>query len=148
MIEYRKAIDTDVDALASLARDGLHAAEAFPLHIDMHKIRQTICSFVQMPGHFQLAAFDQGRPVAAIAMYVSEMPFFERAEGTVMMCYSIRPGAGMQLVREMMRFVAADIRIRRVMWSMNEGADRLSAMIARRFGFKHRHDNLVFYKGE
>lgn len=150
MIEYRRATIYDVPELMDLARAGLTLrgyVEALPLHVDNFKIRQMIVHFVTMTGHFQMVAVKDGKVVGALAMYVAEMPWFERAEGHVMMCFATVPSTVRRLVREMMAYVDADIRIRRVCWSMNEGAEKLVAMAARRFGFGQRLDNLIYYKG-
>jgi hypothetical protein len=147
-MQRRRITLADVDAVTDLAIEAIALAGDVPLHLCRRKIRQMVSNFAQVPGHFQFAAFDGAVPVAAVAMCVAEIPFFERCEGHVMLCYSRWPGAGVPLIRALMEYVAGDIRIRRVQWCMNEHPDpRFARMLERRFGFTHRLDNLVHYKG-
>lgn len=145
MIEYRRINIGDVESLTALA------IEAIPkepeVHLSRDKIRATVSHFAIHREHFQLAAFEHGQPVGGIAMWVSEMPYHVGSEGAVMFCFSKAPGAGYRLVREMIRWVFNDMRIRRVSWAMNRGYDPRIKTLALRCGFTGAHDVLVHYKG-
>lgn len=148
MIVYRRMTLGDVDAVARLGCEALrvHAADV-PLHVSPDKVRDIVHRFCVFQEHFHLVAFKNGQPVGAIGLAVAEMPFHERFEGHVMMCYATEPGTGMRLVRSMMAWVMRDVRIQRIQWAMNHGADRFAAVVRRRCKFTHRIDNLIFYKG-
>jgi hypothetical protein len=132
----------------------LASAGDYPLHPSRAKVERMVGHFAIDRASFGLAAFDHdGMPTGAIALYVLESPFYERHEGHVVMCWAEEPGTGLRLIRSMMDWVHEDIRVRRVIWSMNEGAGpestahRFGQLVKRRFGFRSSHDNLVYNKG-
>ena len=146
MIEYRSITAADVGRVSLLARRAAESAGDLPVHIDMGKIRAAVTFFAEHGAeHFQLAAFKGGEPVGAIAAYVCEMPFFERCEAQIFMCYSAERGAGMRLVRALVEWFKADMRLRRIVWAMNANAERTSRL-ARLCGFSHSLETCVLYK--
>lgn len=147
MIEYRRMRLDDVEATTAFALEALALAGDLPLRLSQAKVRSMVINFAISNDHFHMGAFKDGVPVAGLAMYVAEMQFFERCEGHVMLCYSKEPGAGMVLIRHMLRFVNQSMRIMRVQWSMNLGAAKFARTIERRCGFV-RHDNLILHKGD
>lgn len=148
MLEFRRIGPLDVESVTDLAMKALAMSDDLPLHPSRPKVRHVVAAFATDGHHFQMAAFDGARAVGAVAMVVAEMPFHERFEGHVMMCYASVVGAGMPLVRSMMDFVRADMKIQRVIWAMNDQPDpRFAKMVARCFGFSQRLDTFVFYKG-
>lgn len=142
----------DVDRVSEFALEALAGVHNIPVHISPAKVREAVQFFATAPGHFQLAAFTGRHVCGAIAMMVAEMPFFERCEGHIFMCFANRPGVGAKLIRSLMHFVEDDFRIRRVVWMMNgddDGSDtntRMAYMLRRRFNFRRQLDALVFYK--
>lgn len=152
MIEYRRIKLLDVPAITDLAVKALTPSQSYPLHLDRAKVQKMVEGFAIDRSHYNMAAFKDEKPVGGIALYVVESPFFERHEGHVVMAFSEEPGTGARLIRLMMDWVKADMRVRRVVWSMNEAcgdnsiAARFGRMVKRRYGFASRHDNLVFYK--
>lgn len=148
MIEFRRMRLSEVDAVAALGCEALrvHAADV-PLNMSPIKVRAVVNNFCVHREHFHEVAFDNGEPVGAVALYVSEMPFHERCDGHVMMAYARVPGTGLRLISSMMRWVHKDIRIQRVLWMMNHDAGRFASLISRRWNFQHRVDNLTYYKG-
>lgn len=145
MIEYRRIRIGDVEALANLARSAI--PEEPEVAISMPKILSMVTFFAIHHEHFQMAAFKDGVPVAGVAMLVSEMPFHDRGEGTIIFCFSKEPGVGFRILRALMRFVQHDMRIRRVSWVMNRGFDERMRKLARRLGFQSEHPTLMYYKG-
>lgn len=147
MIDYRTITPADVPAVTGFALDALHwAVRDEPLHIDANKVVAAVMYFAITPGHFQVAAFDKGKCVAALAAYVAEMPWFERSEAHVVFCLSTVPGIGIRMIRDLLSWAHSDMRVRRITWLMNDGADRMPHVIKRRFGFSKR-ETLVWYKG-
>lgn len=145
-MEHRPIVPADVPAVVAFALAAIQAVKA-PVHVSASKVQHMVEWFASNAGHFQHATFMGGVPVAAVAMCVVEMPFHERCEGHVMFALSRKAGAGSPLVRRMMEFVGADMRIQRVQWAMNEMCDeKLVRVIQRRWGFRHQTQNLIFYK--
>lgn len=136
MIEYRRITPADVPAVAQLARAALATAGDLPLRPSAAKIDAAVDFFATTQGHFQMAAFDDGRPVAAVAAMVQEMPFHERREAHVCMCFSTLPGAGMRLIRALVAWFREDFLLRRLVWAMNPGFDERLTRLARRIGFE------------
>jgi hypothetical protein len=154
MTVYRRIVPQDVPRVTDLALRALASSGEYPLHPSRPKVERMVGHFAVDRASFGMAAFTEDNlPVAAIALYVLESPFYERHEGHVVMCWSEDPGTGMRLIRQMMDWVKADIRVRRVIWAMNESdgvhsvAHRFGELVKRRFGFRSSHDNLVYYKG-
>lgn len=145
MIEYRRARLTDVDAVAALAMAAL--PDEPEVAVSAHKVMAMVTFFAVHREQYQLAAFKDGVAVAGVAMLVSEMPFHERGEGTIVFCYAKEPGTGFRLLREMMAWVKNDMRIRRVSWAMNRGFDERLRHLAHRLGFSSEHPTLMYYKG-
>lgn len=150
MIEYRRMRLSEVDAVAELGVEALrtHAGEV-PLHISPGKVRMVVNDFCIRPEHFHEVAFKDGQPIGAVAMRVVEAPFHERFDGHVMMAFCREPGPGLKLINDMVKWARSDMRIARVQWCMNEcNAGRFAGLLTRRWGFEHRVDNLICYRGE
>lgn len=145
MIEYRRIRIADVQAFTEFALGAI--PDEPEVAIGRAKVVSMVSFFAIHHEHFQLAAFKDGVPVAGIACLVSEMPFHERGEGTIIFCYATEPGVGYRLLRALMRWVEHDMRIRRVSWAMNRGFDERIRKLARRLGFTHEHPTLMYYKG-
>lgn len=147
MIECRRIKEWDVDALVRYAIEGMRA-ERYPLHVSESKVRQWVRMFMpEDTPHFGLAAFNGSDLVGAIALFVNELPFFERHEGSVVLCRATEPGAGRRLVRLMMEWVRSNMAVRRVIFPLEEGHDSRQALLLRHFGFTHEQTNLIYYKG-
>jgi hypothetical protein len=151
VIRYRRIQLADVDVVTAFALKALDLSKDLPVHVSAAKVRSMVTTFALYDQHFHLVAFDEGAPVAALAVYVAEMPFHERCEGHVMICYAQEPGTGVHLINSMMRWIKGDARIQRVQWAMNECTSpmvaRMSNLIRRRWKFDRSNDNLIFYKG-
>lgn len=145
MIEYRRIRSTDVTVFTRFALSAI--PDEPEVAVSMEKVLAMVSFFALHHEHYQMAAFKDGAPVAGVAMLVSEMPFHERGEGTIVFCYSKEAGAGYRVLRELMRWVNADMRVRRVSWSMNRGFDERLRGLAQRLGFQSEHPTMMFYKG-
>lgn len=143
---YRPLIEADVPAVTELALEALRFGMGdVRLTISPDKVRGMVAGFATQPGHFNLIAFKDESPVGAIAAYVAEMPFFDWSEAHIAMCYCTEPRAGTPLIKAMLRWVESELRIRRVIWAMNDGAEKFSRVLQRRYGFGQK-DMLVFTK--
>ncbi len=151
MTEYRRMTTGDVDTVTDLAVKALAPSAVFGLSIDRAKVRAMVWGFANAPDHFHLIAFDSGRAVGAVALYVLPSWFFEGSEAHVVMTYADRPGPGKHLIDAMMAFIAGNDAIKRAIWPMNDPSDPRAAamgrMVKRRYGFTAVHDNLVMNKG-
>lgn len=147
MIQLRRIEKQDAPQVVDFAIEGLRA-ELYPMHVDQLKVEQVVATFCHPhPDRFQLAAFDGSRMVAGIAAAVMPMLFFERCEAHIVMFRSVRPGAGVMLLRALRRWVAKDMRIRRVVWPMEFHTDERTLRLARVCGFDSQMALCVHYKG-
>ena len=143
---YRPMTAEDVPAVTALALEALRFGMGdAPLTVSPDKVRGMVAGFASEPGHFHLIAFKGDAPVGAIAAYAAEMPFFDWCEAHVVMCYCTEPRAGTPLIKAMLAWVKSELRIRRVIWAMNDGAEKFSRVLQRKFGFGQK-DMLVFTK--
>lgn len=145
MIEYRRIRIADVEEMTRFAVSAIPVQRELRVSID--KVRHMVSFFATTAGHFQMAAFKDGKPVAALAAFVSEMPFHEKLEATIAFCFSTEPGSGYWLLRALRDFVSNHMLIRRVSWAMNQGFDDRLRMVAKRLGFTSEHPTLMLYKG-
>ncbi len=146
-IEYRRITTADVSAVTALACEALDTAGDLPVHVSVPKIRAAVTFFAEQgEGHFQMAAFKDGRPVAALAAFVQEMPFHERREAHVFMAFATVPGTGTRLLRAMCAWFDADWMLRRLVWAMNGEFDERMRRLAQRMGFASEAPMFVRWK--
>lgn len=126
---------SEVDAVVDFAIEGMRA-ETVPMTVSRPKVLAVVNHFAQPNNDFNLLAWDGGHLVAGIAIAATEMLFFERCEAHVVMFRSKAPGVGRVLLRHAMAWCAQDMRIRRVLWSLESDADPRTAKLAERFGFQ------------
>lgn len=145
-IEYRMVRADEVQQLADFAIEGMRA-ERYPLRVARHQVVAVIDWIRTSTNHFGLAAVQDGCIVGAIAAMVSEMLFFERWEAHVVMCRAVVPGTGRHLIAAMKQWADSEVKIRRVHFPIEEGADPRMARLLARYGFDRAQSNAVFYKG-
>lgn len=150
MLTYRKINAADVEQVAAFAIVGMRP-QRYPLVMSNERIKATIKHFMNSATDYHLAAFDEaGRMVGGIALYVAQMPWFERAEAHIVMLFATVPGAGFRLMREAMRWVAQHMGIRRVLWPLEDDVTTVEAQrierIAQRYGFNRRQTVMLAYK--
>lgn len=122
------------DAVADFAIEGMRS-ETVPMVVSREKVVAVIEHFVRPNRDFNLLAWDGDTLVAGIAVAVSEMLWFERCEAHIVMFRSLKPGVGRTLMRHALAWCKADMRIQRVLWSLEADADSRTTRYASRFGF-------------
>lgn len=135
MTTYRFATIADIPRLASYAIEGLRP-ERQQMVLSRPKVEATISHFVHSRSDFSLMAEADGQIVGAIAVLVADMLWFERCEAHVVMCRATKPGVGRELIHRAMQWAWADMRIQRVLWSLEDDAPRATARLARMVGFE------------
>lgn len=143
---FRRLRSDDIDAVTAFVIDGMNAHK-YPLILSEHKVRATVKHMQESAADFHLVAFDGDKVVGAIAAVVSESPWFERADAHVIACRAVVPGVGPQLLTKLREWADNNMRIRRVLWSMEPDADVRIDKWARRYGFTSSHRVLISYKG-
>lgn len=141
MTDFRSITRDDVPEVAAYALAALReVAPDGRVRISPLKVRDAVAFFAKDTSglHFNLAAFELHGCVGAIAAVTAEMTYFERQEAHVMFARATLPGVGMKLIRELVGWVRAEPRLRRVVWAMNPSAmgSRMERVITRRLGFE------------
>ena len=117
--QYQKTVNALADVFINTVADKI--------------ISQALALISDWRNSFHLAAFDRtGEVIGAVAATVHEMPWFERCEAHVIQFRALDVWVGMRLLREMKRWADADMRIRRVVWVLELGADAGMAAFARK----------------
>lgn len=143
-MEFRTITDAEVDEAAAFAIEGMRV-ELYPLHVSVPKVKAAI-EQCRKPGNFLMAAVEGGRIVAGIAAVVQEMPFFERCEAVVVMCRTVKPGAGEWLIRTFKRWADADMRVMRIQFPLEFDHDPRQQTLLSRIGFQHPLTSMVAYR--
>lgn len=144
-MEYRRITDADIAPMMAYAIEGLRA-DLYPLWVSKDKVLHVVQHFIRSPRDFQLAAFQDGRIVGAIGAVVSEMLFFERCEASVLIFRATKPGVGSKLIRSMLEWADADMRIRRIQFPCEFDAPRAMPRYLRMHGFTHQQTLAVRYR--
>lgn len=145
-VEYRRVTAAEFEQVARFVVEAMHV-ERYPLHFDGRKMRERMRRIFEGGDGFHLAAFDGPRIVGGVAAVVQDMAWFERCEAHVVQFRALDVWVGMRLLRELMRWFRSDMRLRRVLWAHELGADPAMALLARRAGFTGEQILSIAYKG-
>jgi hypothetical protein len=121
--------------------------ELYPgLRLSRSKVEGVVRHFVITPGAFQLAAFEDGQVVGAVAAMATEMLWFERCEAHVVLCRATRPHVIRTLLRELRRWADGEFLVRRVVWPTEFHHDERMTRLAARHGFDNQLTLCSYYK--
>lgn len=144
-MEIRRLNPSDIEAVTAFAIRGLRP-DLYPGHLDMNKVRTTVRHFCYSASDWHLAAFEGGEVVGICAVQVSEQPWFERCQGTVVALFATVPGVGWRLVRELMSWYGEQPMLRRLYWPLEFDVEPRMMRIAERFGFNSFNTVATHYK--
>lgn len=145
-MELRRATLDDVAAIADFAIAGMRA-ELYPgMRVSRAKVEGVIRHFAGTPAAFQLAAFEGGQVVGAVAAIEAPMLWFERSEAHVVLCRATQPAVIRTLLRELRRWADGQFLVRRVVWPMEFHHDERMPRLAARFGFDNQLQLCSYYK--
>lgn len=145
-MEYRRITPADQAQVANFCIDGMRV-HLYPMRLSLSKVQATIGHFMYSTSDFHLAAFDGPHVVGGIAAAVSESPWFERADATVVMCRAVVPGVGRKLLARFKEWFDDDIRVRRVIFPLEFDADQRMPRLLARYGFTIAQTMCVHQKG-
>lgn len=137
----------DVPAAQAFIVQGMRP-HLYPLALAPDRVQWVLQQFAQPhPDRLALIALRGDSVVGGLSALVAPMLWFERCEAHVLMCRAVVPGVGRRLLRALLDWVNADLRIRRVVWPQEFDADPRISLLAARLGFAHRMPMCVYYKG-
>lgn len=145
-VEFRRLKPSDIEAVTAFAVQGMRP-DLYPGHLDMNKVRTTVRHFCHSASDWHLAAFDGDQVVGICAVQVSEQPWFERHQATVVALYAVVPGVGRRLVRDLMAWYGEQPMLRRLHWPQERGASRATCRFGRMAGFDKQVAVLMHEKG-
>lgn len=124
----------ETDVVTDFAIEGMRP-ETTSMVVSRQKVRCVVEHFARSTSDFNLLAWRGNELVAGIAVAVIEMLWFERCEAHIVMFRSKAPGVGRSVLRRAMEWCMADMRIKRVLWSLEADVDARTARFAARYGF-------------
>lgn len=120
----------EIDLFIPKASSGFYQQDRFIVRPD--KIRDIVCEAVTN-GYCKVYEHD-GEFCGFLIAHVSEMPFFDRLQATILGFQSWRYGAGSALIKDFKKFVDSDPFIRMVGWQ-NDVCDARVDRFMRIHGF-------------
>lgn len=142
---YRRAKLGDVPAIVEIAVESV-SRENLPLTIDRESMAETAKTCLN-PAHFMWVAEDDGKVVAAFAGFVQKGFWFEKMQCSVLLYYTLVPGAGIPLMREFARWVKSRSGIKLAIIELEPDADPRLVSFFKRVGFSRESTNLTYVRG-
>jgi hypothetical protein len=140
----RRAQLKDVDAIVEIAVTSV-SNDPLPLKID----REAMASMAREclnPAHFLWVTEEDGKVVAAVAAHVSPGFWFQKLQASVLLYYSLKPGAGLPLLREFARWVKSRSAIKLAIFELEPGVDPRLVRFLKRLGFNRDSQNLTYVR--
>ena len=132
MATLRKAVQDDIPEIVSLGVEALTKHSYPGLEISRIKVFNTAVECVTSERNFCYVSEKDGKIVAAVSALVHPMLFHERQQASVLQFYSVSPGEGVKLMRELMRWVDSRPGIKMVCFTMEATADpRIGTLLSR-----------------
>lgn len=141
---YRKATLADMNSVVDIAVASV-SREALPVKIDRDAMAETAKTCLN-PAHFIWIAEDDGKVVAAFAACVQQSFWFTKLQCSVLLYYTLVPGAGLPLIREFVKWVKSRPAIKLAVVELEPGVDPRLVSFFKRVGFARESLNLSFVR--
>ena len=131
-INIRKATPDDIEGIVALGLEAL-AKDAYPnLVVSKVKVFSLATEIISSASNFAYVAVKDGIIVGAVCALVHTMLFYERSQASVVQFYCKSPGAGVKLLRELMKWVDSRPVIKMVCFTLEAKADpRIGKLLTR-----------------
>lgn len=106
------------------------------LVIDKEKVRAMAIECVSSSSNFSWVTEIDGKVVAAVSAFVSDMMFYERKQANVVQFYSTVPNAGLPLIREFLRWARSRRIIKMICFTLECKADPRIGTLLSKLGLK------------
>lgn len=147
MIEYRTITKADVPQAMAFVTDGMRP-DLYPGVFAQDKVRAVLEYFATTGGGFHLGAYEDGKPVGAIAALVQEREWKERMSAHVVCCRATVPGVGRRLVRALLDWADGQPMIQHVSFALECDADPRMRKLLERYGFSRQQVVMHYFKGD
>lgn len=141
---HRKARLDDLPAICEIAVTSV-SNDPLPVQIDRAAMIET-CQTLLNPAHFLWVTEVDGKIVAAFAACAQASFWFTKLQCSVLLYYSILPGAGLPLMREFSRWVKSRSAIKIAVVELEPGADPRLVRVFKRLGFDRESTNLSYIR--
>ena len=141
---FRKATLGDVDAIVEIAVQSV-SNDPLPLKID----REAMAAMAREclgPAHFVWVTEQDGKVIACVGAHVSPGFWFQRLQASVLLYYSLVPGAGLPLLREFAKWVTSRSGIKMAIMELEPNVDPRLVRFLKRQGFARESLNLTYVR--
>jgi hypothetical protein len=144
-MKHRKATIDDIPAIVEIAVASV-SVDPLPVKIDRKAMADTIRAGIN-PAHFVWVTEVDGKVVAAVVAVVQPSFWHERLACSVLLYYTLVPGAGIGLLREFARWVKSRSAIKVAVFELEPGTDPRLVKFLNRVGFSRESLNLTYVRG-
>ena len=132
MVILRKAVPDDVYGILDLAIEAINTNPYEGLEISKTKVFALAIECISSAPNFMMVAEDDGEIVGAVAALVHPMMLYEKSQASVVQYYCKKPGYGIKLIRELMKWVESRPVIKMVCFTLeNKGDPRIGSLLRR-----------------
>lgn len=142
---YRKATVDDIPAIVEIAVTSV-SVDPLPVKIDRQAMADTIRQALG-PAHFAWVTEAGGKVVASVVAVVSRGFWHERLACSVLLYYTLLPGAGIGLLRQFANWVKSRPAIKVAVFELEPGVDPRLVKFLKRLGFSRQSENLSYVRG-
>lgn len=135
-MEFRAAKPMDATGIVALGLEALRMDADPLLVISEERVCRVTRECISNPGDFVWVAVQDGKIVASVAAMVTDMLFHERRQANVIQFYSQVPGAGMPLLRELVKWYRSRPVLKLLLFTLEHRADPRIGKLLRRLGLQ------------
>lgn len=145
-VSIRRAVAGDIARIVELAVASV-SLNPIPVVIDREGMAATAKELIAGNQHFAWVAVEDGVIVGAVGAAAQPGFWFERLQASVVMFYTSRPGAGIQLLREFARWVKSRPAIKLAVFSLEPEMDPRIGVLLQRLGFGRSAPTFTYVRG-
>lgn len=142
---HRKATPADIPAIVEIAVTSV-SVDPLPVKIDRKAMADTV-GLCLNPAHFCWVTEVDGKVVASVVANVSPGFWHERMSCSVLLYYTLVPGAGIGLLRAFAKWVKSRSAIKLAVFELEPGVDPRLVKFLNRLGFARESSNVTYVRG-
>lgn len=143
-ILIRPATTSDVPAIVELAVESV-SINPLPVRLDRQAMGDTARALIIGNQHFSWVSVQDGRVVGAVGACVQPGFWFQRSQASVLMFFA--HAGGIELLRELARWVRARPTIKVAVFSLEPGMDPRIGHLLSRLGFGRQSIAYTYVRG-
>ena len=140
----RKAKPSDIPAIVDIAVESV-SQNPLPVKIDRESMAE-MAQFTLNPAHFTYVAEEDGEVVAAMSAISQRSFWFKGLQVSVLLYYTRKPGAGIELMREFARWVKSRSGIKTAVIELEPDVDERLVSFLARAGFGRKTINMTYVR--